>query len=91
MRHGPEHGNLIQLMLWPPPADWEEVVITWDWILKQNCENLVNRIYDWCHNHPSTGRFHAHGWQATEGFAFRFEQPQDAIVFTLRWAHSPKC
>jgi len=26
-----------------------------------------------------------HGWQSTEGFAFRFEDPYDAIMFKLTW------
>ena len=31
------------------------------------------------------GRYHLHGWRATEGFAFRFEDPVDALYFKLRW------
>jgi hypothetical protein len=26
-----------------------------------------------------------HGWQSTQGFAFRFENPHDAIMFKLTW------
>jgi hypothetical protein len=42
-------------------------------------------LYDWCKNYPSEGRYHVHGWQSTEGFAFRFENPHDAIMFKLTW------
>jgi len=42
-------------------------------------------LYNWCDNHASTGRYHVHGWRSTEGFAFRFEDPRDAILFKLTW------
>ena len=72
-----------QLTCWPAP-DWTECVVSWDYILHHR--TLYPQIlYDWCNNHVSTGRYHVHGWQATQGFAFRFENPQDAIIFKLQW------
>ena len=32
------------------------------------------------------GRYHVHGWQSTKGFAFRFEDPRDAVLFKLTWS-----
>jgi hypothetical protein len=43
-------------------------------------------ITDWL-DHAPGGRYHLHGYQATEGFAFRFENPEDAVLFALRWKH----
>jgi hypothetical protein len=74
---------MIQLQFWPPP-DWTECVVSWDYIL-QNRKPHPQALYDWCNRHASTGRYHVHGWQSTEGFAFRFEDQQDAIIFKLRW------
>jgi len=41
-------------------------------------------IIKWLETAPG-GRYHLHGWRATEGFAFRFEDPVDALYFKLRW------
>jgi hypothetical protein len=41
-------------------------------------------IIDWLEKAPG-GRYHLHGWKAKEGFAFRFEDPVDALYFKLRW------
>jgi hypothetical protein len=67
---------------WPPP-DWYECVVSWDHILESTTH--PRDLYDWCDLHPSEGRYHVHGWQSTEGFAFRFEDPYDAIIFKLKW------
>ena len=72
-----------QLKLWPPP-DWHECVVGWDYILKSK-EVHAQDLYNWCNQYNSPGRYHVHGWQSTEGFAFRFEDPRDAIVFKLTW------
>ena len=72
-----------QLTLWPPP-DWTECVVSWDYLL-QNRKLYPQSLYDWCNRHISTGRYHVHGWRSTYGFAFRFEDPRDAIVFKLTW------
>ena len=66
---------------WPPPEDWTEVVITWDQLLR---DNTYRPIFNWVADHPG-GRFHLHGYMSTEGFAFRFERPEDATLFKLRW------
>jgi hypothetical protein len=42
-------------------------------------------LYSWCEQHPGA-RFHVHGWQSTHGFAFRFENKKDAVMFALKWA-----
>jgi hypothetical protein len=68
---------------WPPPT-WTECVVPWDWILGN--KNLhPNKLYDWCDKYTSSARYHVHGWRSTEGFAFRFEDPRDAVVFKLTW------
>ena len=70
---------MIQFEAWPPP-DWTEVIVTWDSILTGPYS--VQELYDWCGNYPGA-RYHVHGWQATEGFAFRFESPKDAMLFSI--------
>jgi len=70
-----------QFIGWPPP-DWTECIVSWDWLLSTaGC--APQDIYNWCEQH--SGRYHVHGWQSTKGFAFRFEDPRDAVVFKLRW------
>jgi len=70
-----------QFKAWPPP-DWFECVVPWSWIL-EDANLQVQDIYNWCEQH--TSRYHVHGWKSTEGFAFRFENPHDAIMFKLTW------
>jgi hypothetical protein len=72
-----------QLKLWPPP-DWTECIVSWDYIL-QSKEFHPRYLYEWCEQYSSPSRYHVHGWQQTEGFAFRFEDPRDATYFRLRW------
>ena len=74
---------MLQHQFWPPP-EWTECVVAWDYIL-QDRTLYPQALYDWCNNQTSTGRYHVHGWQSTQGFAFRFEDPRDALVFKLRW------
>ena len=71
-----------QIKLWPPPV-WYECVVSWDYILESTTH--PQDLYNWCDRHPSEGRYHVHGWQSTQGFAFRFEDPYDAIMFKLTW------
>jgi len=73
-----------QFKAWPPPDTWYECVVTWDSILETQ-EIRPQELYDWCDRQASTGRYHVHGWRSTEGFAFRFEDPYDAIIFKLTW------
>ena len=68
---------------WPPP-EWSQVVITWKTMLN-NADKDPNAITEWCYRYPGHGRWHLHGYQATEGFAFRFEDARDATAFGLRW------
>ena len=72
-----------QFTMWPPP-DWTECVVTWDYILQTHTVRPQD-LYNWCDHHTSPNRYHAHGWQSTEGFAFRFEDQKDAIMFKLTW------
>ena len=72
-----------QYVKWPPPAEWEEVVITWEVMLKGG-RHSPPVIIKWLETAPG-GRYYLHGWRATEGFAFRFEDPVDALYFKLRW------
>ena len=72
-----------QFQAWPPP-DWHECVVTWSSILESK-EFHPRYLYEWCDQQSSLGRYHVHGWQSTEGFAFRFENPHDAVMFKLTW------
>ena len=72
-----------QFQAWPPP-DWTECVVTWDSILESK-EFHPQDLYNWCNQYNSPSRYHVHGWQSTEGFAFRFENPHDAVMFKLTW------
>ena len=74
---------MIQFKAWPPP-DWTECVVSWDWLLGDDRPH-VNEIYSWCNQHSSPSRYHVHGWHQTEGFAFKFEDPRDAVMFKLTW------
>ena len=74
---------MIELSTWPPPGEWEEVVVTWEVMLSSG-RHKPPAIIEWLATAPG-GRYHLHGWRATEGFAFRFEDPVDALYFKLRW------
>jgi hypothetical protein len=39
---------------------------------------------EWLDSAQGSG-YHLHGWYGTLGFAFRFPDPKDAVVFALRW------
>lgn len=67
---------------WPPP-DWTEVIVLWSDILGGPAYP-INKIFKWIEKYPG-GQYHLHGYQCTEGFAFRFERPEDAVYFKLRW------
>jgi len=69
---------------WPPP-DWTEVIVSWTTMLDAS-DYSPNEITDWTEN-TIQGRWHLHGFRATEGFAFRFEDPRDATLFRLRWTN----
>ena len=69
--------------IWPPPKDWEEVVILWKNILHEP-GYPIREILEWLDAAPG-GEFHIHGYESTEGFSFRFRNPADATHFKLRW------
>jgi hypothetical protein len=73
---------MINFQAWPPP-EWTECAVSWNYLLDSPFHS--QELYNWCDNHASAGRYHVHGWRSTEGFAFRFEDPQDAILFKLTW------
>ena len=88
---------MIKFNTWPPPEDWTEVVVTWK-IMLENPRFNPNKIVDWVDSTPG-GRYHLHGWEdfqrfprhgigvgGTDGFAFRFEDPRDAVLFRLKWS-----
>jgi hypothetical protein len=73
---------MINVEGWPPPLDWDEVVITWESLIQTD---NYHPMMKWVHETPG-GRYHLHGYKSTEGFAFRFENPSDATLFRLRWS-----
>jgi len=69
--------------MWPPPDDWTEIVILWNDITGGR-RYPIKDILAWVEDTPG-GCYHLHGFNSTDGFAFRFENPNDAIHFKLRW------
>jgi hypothetical protein len=53
----------------------------WDSILGPPYFN-IKKILHWADTAPG-GRYHLHGYNSTEGFAFRFENEHDATIFKL--------
>jgi hypothetical protein len=72
-----------QIAYQEPHPDWEEVVILWNDILG-GPGYRIRDILEWIDQAPG-GRYHLHGYKSTEGFSFRFERPEDATYFKLRW------
>lgn len=66
-----------------PHPNWTEVIILWGEILEPP-KYPIREILEWVANAPG-GRYHLHGYKSTEGFAFRFERPEDATYFRLKW------
>ena len=62
---------------------WTEIVVLWDDVLG-GPRYPIREILEWLEEYPG-GRYHLHGWNSTEGFCFRFENPEDATYFKLRW------
>lgn len=69
---------------WPPPEGWHEIVILWTTMLDRPGWS-PRRIMWWCDENIQH-RWHLHGYRSTEGFAFRFEDAKDAVLFALRWS-----
>jgi hypothetical protein len=74
---------VTQIETWPPPKDWTEIVVSWQTML-DNADYAPNTILEWLDTTPGKC-YHLHGWKSTEGFAFRFQNPHDAMLFALRW------
>ena len=66
----------------PAPA-WTEVLVLWNEIMNHPYYS-IREILVWIDDVPG-GRYHLHGHNNTDGFAFRFERPQDATYFKLKW------
>ena len=66
-----------------PHPDWAEVILLWEEILEPP-RYPIREILTWIDRAPG-GQYHLHGYKSTEGFAFRFERPEDATYFKLRW------
>lgn len=73
-----------KLECWPPPEDWCQVVVPWTTML-DNSDCDPNKIVAWVEAYPG-GKYHLHGYRSVEGFAFRFSNPDDALIFKLKWA-----
>ncbi len=74
--------GMIKIDRWPPPIDWTEVVLLWEDILDRKIYRDFTSWLEETHG----GRYHIHGYESTLGFAVRFEKPEDAILFKLKWA-----
>lgn len=66
----------------PAPA-WTEVLVLWNDIMNHP-RYSIREILAWVDTAPG-GRYHLHGHNSTDGFAFRFEQSRDATYFKLKW------
>ena len=66
-----------------PHDNWEEVIILWEDVF-DGPKYPIRKILDWIETAPG-GRYHLHGFNSTDGFCFRFERPEDATHFKLKW------
>lgn len=66
-----------------PSNSWEEVIILWEDVF-DGPRYPIREILRWIEDAPG-GRYHLRGWNSTDGFCFRFEQPEDATHFKLKW------
>jgi hypothetical protein len=66
-----------------PHPDWTEVLVLWDNIMNHP-HYSIREILDWIDSAPG-GKYHLHGHNYTDGFEFRFERPEDATYFKLKW------
>ena len=71
---------MTRIEQWPPP-DWEEVVVTWSWIMRTHRHD-INALINQLDSQPG-GRYHLHGKGDAKDFAFRFEDQKDALWFRL--------
>jgi len=75
--------GMKKLETWPPPDDWQQVVVLWEEMLKT--PGSARQILRWVDKAPG-GRYHLHGYSNGKGFAFRFENQDDAVRFWLEWS-----
>ena len=75
--------HITASQMWPPPKDWAEVIVLWKDVMGDP-RYPIRDILDWLITAPG-GEYHVHGYQSTEGFSFRFRNPEDATHFKLRW------
>jgi hypothetical protein len=75
---------MIKHECWPPPENWTEVTIMWADML-DNPDLHPRSIMAWLDAVPG-GLYHLHGYRSTEGFAFRFKDAKDAMLFRLKWS-----
>ena len=66
-----------------PVHRWTLVTVTWDEIMNHPFYPIRD-ILKWIEEHKG-GRYTLRGHEQTEGFEFRFECPEDATYFKLRW------
>lgn len=66
--------------MWPPP-DWTEVLVTWTWIMASHRHD-IKALFDAVNAQPG-GNYHLSGYGEEHDFAFRFEDPRDAVWFRL--------
>lgn len=71
---------MTRVEMWPPP-DWEEVIITWDWIMSTH-KHDINIMARLLQDTPG-GKYHLHSKGDKHDFAFRFENSCDATWFRL--------
>lgn len=69
--------------LWPPPENWTEIVVLWNDVLHEP-KFPIKKMLDWLEE-TEGGNYHVHGYESTKGFSFRFQNPEDATHFKLRW------
>ena len=66
-----------------PLPEWTEVIVLWNGIINHP-HYAIREILGWIDDAPG-GRYHLHGHNSIDGFAFRFEDPKDATYFKLKW------
>jgi len=74
---------LEKVEAWPPP-EWPSVTIFWDDILEGPCYP-IREILQWIDDAPGDN-YHLSGLDDARGFDFRFQNPQDATYFRLKWS-----